>query len=159
MTDISLPEQHVCENLSPLLREHAVGDSLHDPDSYSDVLRSLEYFLSTLLREVHDEWQHESLDGIYPWWFRKTGDREAALLGLAILISDQTLTPLYVQLQLSPTWDRVAWIDLRLGERTKTGCRRVPYGDASVPRLVSHVSERYESLDWFYQVGYGERES
>jgi hypothetical protein len=122
-------------------------------------MASFEFFLPEVLREVHPEWQHESLDGLYPRWFRKTGAREADLLGLAIFISDQTLTPLYVQLQLSREFDRVSWIDLRLGEHTATGCRREPYGLAKVRGTMLHVAERFDSIDWFYHVGYGEREA
>ena len=159
MTDISIPEQRVCEGLGPLLRGHAAGDSLGDLPTCRDLMTSFEFFLPEVLREVHDEWRHESLDGVYPRWFRKTGDREAALLGLAIFISDQTLTPVYAELQLSPTFDRVAWVDLRLGEHTEKGCRREPYGHSKVQGSMLHVAERFDSIDWFYHVSYGERES
>ncbi len=153
VTDISVPEQKVCERLAPLLREHQVGDSL------GELMASFEFFLPEVLREVHEEWRYESLDGIYPSIFRKTGEREAELLGLAIFISDQALTPVHFRLQLSPTFDRVAWIDLRLGECTESGCRREPYGHAKVQSTMLHVSERLDSIEWFYHVGYGERDS
>jgi hypothetical protein len=119
-------------------------------------MTSFEYFLPEVLREVHDEWEYESLDGVYPRWFRNMGDREAELLGLAIFISDQTVTPVYVELQLSPTLDRVAWIDLRLGEHTETGCRREPYRGAKVNGSMLHIAERFDSIDWFYHVSYGD---
>jgi hypothetical protein len=159
VTHISLPEQRVCEGLGPLLRGHEIGDSLGELPTWRDLMTSFEYFLPEVLREVHDEWKYESLEGVYPRWFRKTDDREAALLGLAIFISDQTVTPVYVELQLSPTLDRVAWIDLRLGEHTETGCRREPYRGAKVNGSMLHVAERFDSIDWFYHVSYGERES
>ena len=158
MTDISIPEQRVCERLGPLLREHSVGDSLGDLVTQRDLMASFEFFLPEVLREVHDEWQGESLDGVYPRYFRKTGEREAELLGLAIFISDQTLTPIHFRLQLSPAFDRVSWIDLRLGEHTEDGCRREPYGHAKVQGTMLHVAERFDSIDWFYHVGYGERD-
>ena len=120
---------------------------------------SFEFFLPEVLSEAHEEWRYESLDGVYPRIFRKTGEREAELLGLVIFVADQTLTPVHFRLQLSPTFDRVAWIDLRLGERTETGCRREPYGHAKVQGTILHVAERFDSIDWFYHVGYGERES
>lgn len=159
MTDISVPEQRVCERLAPLLREHEVGDSLGDLGTARELMTSFEFFLPEVLREVHEEWRYESLDGIYPRVFRKTAEREAELLGLAIFISDQTLTPVHFRLHLSPTFDRVAWIDLRLGERSESGCRREPYGYAKVQGTMLHVSERLDSIEWFYHVGYGERAS
>jgi len=150
----------VCERLGPLLQEHAVGDFLGDLNSNQDLMASFEFFLPEILREVYCEWRGESLDGVYPRVFQKTGDREAELLGLAIFISDQTLTPIHFQLQLSPTYDRVTWLELRLGEHTKDGCcRREPYGHSKVQGTMLHVAERFDSIDWFYHAGYGERDA
>ncbi len=131
-----------------------MGDDLH-------LMSAFEYFLTEVLCGVHhSEWRHESLDGVYPHIFRKTGDREVELLGLAIFISDQTLTPVHFQLQLSPAYDQVTWIDLRLGERFKGGCRREPYASSKVwGKKMLQVAERFESIDWYYHVGYGERQS
>lgn len=159
MTNISAPEQIVCERLAPLLREHQIGDSLGNVLPSRELMSALEFYLPEILREVHQEWQYESLDGMYPKIFRKTGEREAELLGLANFISDQTLTPVHFRLQLSPTYDRVAWIDLRLGEHTESGCRREPYGLAKVQGSMLHVYERFDSIDWHYHVGFGERDS
>ncbi|WP_442484218.1 hypothetical protein [Aeoliella sp. SH292] len=159
MAEISIPEQRVCERLGPLLREHSVGESLGDQLTAGDLMVSFEWFLPEVLREVHAEWRGEALDGIYPRFFRKIGDREAELLGLAIFISDQTLTPIHFCIQLSPNFDFVSWIELRLGEHTGTGCRREPYGSSKAQGTMLHVAERFDSIDWFYHVGYGERDA
>lgn len=157
MAEVSIPEQRVCEGLGPLLRKHPVGESLGDLLTARALMSSFEFFLPEVLREVHTEWQDESLDGIYPRFFRKVGDREAELLGLAIFISDQTLTPVHFRLQLSRGFDQVTWIDLRLGEHTGSGCRREPYGRSKVQGTMLHVAERFDSIDWYYHVSYGER--
>ncbi len=159
LTEISVPEQRLCEHLAPLLRAHAVGDSIGDSTGEGYLFSSFEFFLPEILHEVHDEWRYESLDGVYPKVFRKTGVREIELIGLACFISDQTLTPLHVRLQLSPTYDRVSWVDLRLGERIGRGCRREPYRNSKTMGAMLHVAERLDSIDWFYHVGYGDRES
>lgn len=159
MPDISTPERRVCEYLTPILRELAVGESLGDASALRNLFTALEFFLPEVLREVHPEWQGESLDGVYAKIFRKTGDREIELIGLANFISDQTLTPLHLRLQLSAAHDRVSWIDCRLGEHTADGCRREPYGSSKVHGTMLHVVERLESIEWFYHVGYGERDS
>ncbi len=101
---------------------------------------------------------NDFLDGVYPREFCKTGEREVELVGLAIFISDQTLTPLYVQLQLSPQYDKVSWIDCRLGEHTESGLRREPYGLSKIQGTMLHVLERLESIDWYYHLAYGERQ-
>ena len=158
MREISIPEQRVCECLGPLLREHVIGESLGDLNTQHDLLASFEFFLPEVLREVHAEWKGESLDGVYPRLFRKVGDREMELVGIAIFISDQTLTPIWFGLQLSPQYDRVSWIDLRLREHWENGCRREPYSHGKVHGTMLHVLERLKSIDWFYHVGFGERD-
>ena len=159
LSEISISEQLVCERLATLLNGRAVGDSLGDQTTCGDILSAFEFFLPEVLRELHREWRGESLDGVYPTTFRKTGDREIELVGLALFISDQTLTPLHLHLQLSPTFDRVSWIEIRLGERTIHGCRREPYGGPKAFGTMRQVVERLDSIDWYYRVGYGERES
>ena len=120
LTDISIPERRVCERLGTLLQEHAVGDSLGDLFSARDLTASFEFFLPEVLREVYGEWRHESLDGVCPRIFRKIGDREAELLGLAIFISDQTLTPIHFQLQLSPRYTELPGLNCDWVSMSKT---------------------------------------
>lgn len=159
MTSISVPEQRVCELLAQLLPSHDVGDSIVPPSADGYNFSAVEFFLPCVLREIHAEWRHESLDGIYPALFRKTGDREIELIGLALFISDQTLTPLHLRLQLSQDFDCVSWIDLKLGERIDGGCRRRdPYGSATAFGTMLHVTNRLDSIDWYYHVGYGEHQ-
>jgi len=160
LTDISVPEQRICELLTPLLRSHDVGDAIITPADDGYVFSPFEFFLPGVLREIHAEWRHESLDGIYPATFRKTANREIELIGLALFISDQRLTPLHLCLQLSPHYDCVSWIDVKLGERIGSKCRRDPYGNSKAfGNMLLHVSNRLDSINWFYHVGYGEREN
>ena len=160
LTEISVPEQRVCERLAPLLVQHAVGDSLGDIKSQRDLMNSFEFFLAEIIRKSHPEWNHESLDGVYPKFFRKTAEREADLLGLALFISDQTLTPIHFQIQLSSKLNRVSWVDLRLGEHTVDGCLREPYARSKVQGDMLNIAQRFDSkIDWFYHVESGKRDS
>jgi hypothetical protein len=160
-SQIAIREERLCAKLARLLCEHAIGDSLGDEWSTRDLMAGFMFFLPDVLREAQQEWRFESLDGIYPRIFRKIGVRDAELVGLAIFISDQTLTPIHLQLQLAPEFDRIAWLDLRLGEQTPGGCLRVPYREYNEWKVAPllDVAKRYESIDWFYHVGYGERRS
>ena len=145
--------------LSPLLASYAVGDSIGPRPDGNYLFSSLEFFLPEVLRERHDEWLYESLDGLYTRIFHKTGEHEIELVGLTIFISDQTLTPIHLQLQLSPDHACVSWVDLRLGERIGDVCRREPYSRSQTTGTMFHVAERLDSIDWFYHVGYGERQT
>ena len=159
LSDISLAEQHVCERLGLLLQEKVVGDLLGDEVTERDLMASFEYFIPQVLREIHEEWRWESLDGVLPKYFRKTGEREAELLGLVIFISDQTIAPVHFRLQISPTFDCVSWLQLRLGERLADGCRREQYEEFNARSLMFHRVDHFESIEWFYHVSYGERET
>ncbi|GAB5405737.1 MAG: hypothetical protein Aurels2KO_39680 [Aureliella sp.] len=141
-----------------MLRSHSVGDSIAATTDEGSIFASLEFFLPGVLREIHAEWQHESLDGIYPAVFRKTGDREIELVGSALFISDQTLTPIHVRLQLSLDLGSVSWIDLKIGELKAGKCRREPYGSAEAHGAMLDVTNRLDSIDWYCHVGYGERQ-
>ena len=50
----------------------------------SRALEGLEFFLPAVLREVYPEWEWESLDGFYPLFARKAGEREVELWGFCI---------------------------------------------------------------------------
>jgi hypothetical protein len=101
-----------------------------------------------------------SLDGIYPVLARKTGEGEMELFGQCILISDQTLTPLHLRLQVGPTEDEVSWLECRLGERGERGMVRTPYEsqDRAFKRLYA-LEGKADAIDWVYKVTFGRRES
>ena len=142
--------------LAPILRSNVLSGLIVTPPGDDYIFSPFEFFLSSVLGEVHAEWRHECLDGIYPQLFRKTANREIELIGMALFISDQTLTPLHLHLQLSPGYDCVSWIDLRLGECIDGKCRRDPYDNS---KGIQYLVDRLDSIDWYYQVGYGERET
>ena len=133
--------------------------TLEDTEELRNALSALEWFLPGVLQEIHSEWKYESLDGIYPALARKIGDDEIEIIGLCCLISDQTLTPLHLLLQLDSTQDAVSWLECWLGENTGNGMRRVPYASANVHGTMLHILRRLDSIDWVYHVGYGARHS
>lgn len=155
--EASAAEQRVCEKLSELLPRFENG-ALPEHDQCSlGLFLGLERFISEVLCEVHQEWDHESLDGIDPSSFQKTGPRSVEVIGAAILITDQTLTALAVKLQISPDLDRVSWFDCRLGESEENGTmRRTPYERAGRNWGIANVLNRLDSIEWTYHVGYGE---
>ena len=121
---------------------------------FRDVLSGLERFLVEVFQEIHPEWHREGLDGILPELARKNGDNEIEIVGLCIVLSDQTLAPLHLRLQLDPTENSVSWLECRLGQAMGDPARRVPY-TTNHGRLP--VLARLDSVDWAYHVGYGER--
>lgn len=66
MSDISRAEQVLCESLALILRTHAVGDAIGRLPEGNYLLSSFKLFLPQVLREIHDNWRYESLDGVLP---------------------------------------------------------------------------------------------
>jgi hypothetical protein len=155
----SRAEESISRSLRAVLADLPDGAGIGDSEQFRQVLSGLEFFLAhQVLREIYPEWDHESLDGIMPMLARKTGVGEAEIFGLCILISDQTVTPLHVRLQVAASTDEVSWLECRLGERGKHGTVRLPYdsSNAMAKRLYA-LSGKHDQIDWVYKVSFGHR--
>ena len=153
----SVTEQQLAQELRAVLSCVSVGGSIDESESLRDALTSLEVYIPAVLREIHDEWRYESLDGFYSTVARKTRDYELELVGLCILISDQTLTPLHIRLEISPDEDEIVWLECKLGEAGRDGMVRIPYGSTRVGKLAN--ADRIKTIEWVYRVGFGEQSS
>jgi hypothetical protein len=139
--------------LRPVLSDVPRGARIQISDT-DELLISLEYFIPAILAEAHPEWDdNECLDGVIPLAAQKVAEDEAVIFGIGIIMSDQTLVPLYLHLQLETSSDTVSWVDCRLGEKA---AERLPYASLNV------VAERLrriepERIDWIYRVVSGEK--
>jgi hypothetical protein len=156
---VSRAEQSISRSLRTVLADLPDGASIGDSEQFWEVLSGLEFFLPhQVLSEIYPEWGHESLDGIMPLLARKTGAGEAEILGLCILISDQTVTPLHVRLQVAAFTDEVSWLECRLGERGKHGMVRTAYESSSaVAKRLYALDGKVNLIDWVYKVTFGHR--
>jgi hypothetical protein len=144
--------------LRAILAGIPTGATIGDSPEFRHALTGLEWFLPGVLAEIHPEWTGESLDGIFAHVSHKTGEGEAEIFGLCCLMSDQTLTPIHIHLQLSPTTDEVSWLELRLGEKGKTGMVRSPYpASGSLHNRLYGLSRRVKTIEWAYKVTFGHR--
>jgi hypothetical protein len=167
---VSESETRASRALRAMLADLSDGASLaeSEPEQLRRFLSGLECFLSEVLAEVHSEWRDqktrsgEALDGILPLAVRKTGKREAELLGVCYLLTDNAratvVVPLHVGLQISPTDDRIMWLECRLGERAHHGMVRIRYNDINVvPKHLYLLDGHLDRINWFYHVAYGQR--
>jgi hypothetical protein len=159
---VSRAEENVAKGLRAILSDRRVGADILDEyeyrDEFRDFLIGLEFFIPEALRGIHAEWDEESLDGILPNFGQKTAELEVELFGLCILISDQTLTPIHVQLQISDSTDEVSWLECELGEVSDQGMMRTPYRSrAAATARISALGNSPDRIDWIYKVGFGKR--
>jgi hypothetical protein len=155
---VSKAEEIASQRLRVILAEVPAGETIRDSPQFREALSGLEWFLPTVLAEIHPEWTCESLDGIYPHFAHKTGEAEADILGLCCLMSDQTVTPIHVRLQISSTADEVSWLELKLGEKGRGGMVRTPYScSPSLDKRLHALSRRAGTMEWVYKVTFGGR--
>jgi len=152
-------EENIVRALRSVLDPLPSGAAIEASGEFQKVLDGLEYFIPELLRELHQQWEHESLDGILPFVARKAGPREAEIIGVCILISDQTTTPIHVQIQAKSEGVELSWMECRLGESRSGEMVRTPYAAASSAKLLADVVDSIDTIKWSYAVGFGEREA
>lgn len=156
----SRAEQSVSRSFRTILAALPNGASFANAEQLQDALDGLDFFVPQVLRKKHPEWDRESLDGFFPLMARKCGEREAEIFGLCILITDQTLTPIHLYLQLSPSTDEVSWLECKLGEKGEHGMTRTPWPSSSaIDQLLHALAGRSDRIDWVYKVMFGHRRS
>lgn len=155
---ISIAEQRLSRSLRIAIADIPVGESVPETDAYREVLEALEYFIPTVIEERHREWKFEALDAVLPVEARKTGEGEIKLIGICILISDQTLAPLQLQLQVADFTDEISRLECKLGERGRDGIARKPYTDLHrLAKQLYRLDGTPNVIDWVYHLTFGER--
>lgn len=114
------------------------------------LLSGLEVLLSALLRRKFDAREWESLDGILPARIR-TSPTGLDIVGLAVLISDQSTTPIHVELK-----SEAGTIALfgQLGEpgSGELGLARVPYRGDGMFKEMQRAARRDPNDHWVHEV-------
>ena len=140
--------------LTNVLKEVPVGSHFHVLPS-ALLCHCLERFLPRRLSERYPAWEKESLDGIFVARAVKTGPRMAELVGTCILITDQTVTPFIVELEVSEPNGPVTVQRLKLGEPGSgpLGISGPVANSKDAERLLASVVERMNDIDWSYVLG------
>jgi hypothetical protein len=150
-------ESNVCKRLRALLASLPIQAMIEESEDLTMVLVSLGWLVAEVMLEVHPEWKYENLDDIYPELSQKIGENEIEIIGLCNLMSDQSLTPLHLGLQIDPKEDTVSWLECWLGEATAEGMLRVPYDANIIIASQLNVLKRLDFIEWVYHVQFGER--
>jgi hypothetical protein len=153
---VSKAEQSISRSLRAVLSELPIGATIPDSEQYRKFLTALQYFIPEVLGEIHREWMFQGLDDVVPIEARKTGEGEAEIFGVCCFVSDQTLTPLHVHLQMAVPGDEISWLECRLGEREQEGMVRKPYRFLNeMIKRVRRLDGRVDLIDWVYKVTCG----
>jgi hypothetical protein len=152
------PESLLSRSLREVLEGLPVGADIPASDRFREALLAMTYFVPVVLGEIHSEWRFLGLDGIEPVVARKTDVGEAEVFGVCCFVSDQSITPLDVHLQIASASDDVAWLECGLGEQTPTGMLREPYRNLkSMANRLRRLYAKNEQISWVYHVTFGLR--
>tara|TARA_R100001132_G_scaffold26877_1_gene29777 strand:- start:2508 stop:2912 length:405 start_codon:yes stop_codon:yes gene_type:complete len=132
-----------------------VGASFEETEDFRQLMGALDYFIPEVLAELYPEWKSDTLDDVIPLVAERTGEREAVFFGMSWLIRDQSVVPMYLQLQIDPAIDRINWLECRIGERGPQGMLRRP--GSSFDKQLYRLQGREDQIDWAYRVTYGEK--
>ena len=146
-------EQHLARDLRAVLLDTEIGDCVLESEGFRAAVRSLEYFIPAVLREIHPEWRHESLDGVSPANATQTAIHEIEIVGTCIIISDQALVPIHTCFRVSAAKDVLESMQCKLGELVGGKMKRIRYGDNHIYRI--QTASRKETIQWAYHIGFG----
>src|SRR5271155_4815754 len=107
-------ERLAARQLADLVEQGVVGESV-PVSSSSDICDTLELLIPQVLRAEHPEWERESIDGFSFSLAERRGIASAEFAGTCILISDQTVTPFRLELNVADD-GRLRPSVIRLGE-------------------------------------------
>ena len=144
----SKSEAIVARELRSVLAPLTTGEPIEQSERLVKLECALEYFLPEELG-----WRYESSDAFRFVVARKVAPDEAEFVGLALLISDQTWTPIHLGLRLSADSDRVASLDCRVGEPGDGagGLVRIPYGSGLADKVLHRLPDRVGAIDWVHR--------
>ena len=140
-------ESLVSVRLRAVLAVLGDGASIPASSAFQELQDALESWVPALLG-----WRHESIDAFRFASARRLSDLTAEFLGLCLLISDQTWTPLHLRVTLAPSSDSVASVQCGLGEPGigASGLLRVPYASKEADTLLASLPSRVHELPWVF---------
>ena len=143
--------QAVSDQLNVVLQLELPASELLVSQECRQLLSRLEVLLSVLLRRGFDAWEWESLDGILPARIR-TSPTGLDIVGLTVLISDQSTTPIHVELT-SESGTVVVFGQLGEPGQGELGLARVPYRGDGMLEEMERAARRVATDHWVYEVG------
>jgi hypothetical protein len=141
------------DSLRTLLAADVPPDDLPQSAELIDLRVRLESLTTMLLREKYLDWDRDGLDDILLAQVQRTGIDSVEVLGLALLIEDESIVPIQFELRLE---DGDLALICRLGEPGAEGGMKRPRlrTNEMFPRL-QWAAGRSASDAWAYEVRLG----
>jgi hypothetical protein len=122
-------------------------------DPASKLASAIELYFPSVLRHYYAEWQRESLDGVFVLEGNVQSKSKVHIAGVAIVISDQCLTPFDADFELTHGEPFVSG-QLRIGE-SGAGRLKISGPTCNSPegnRYKDQLLSRLKAINWVYDV-------
>ena len=146
-------EKSLSKLIGLIIKKLESGEDIYDSEELREVLGFLEYFISLELREKYDEWEYESLDGIYVGQITMTGKNQISIIGMCVLISDQSFIPIYINTKISDSSNEIEWMNCKLAEYGENGIIKIPYNSNRWNKQMYALD--VNKINWHYSISYG----
>jgi hypothetical protein len=159
-SDRLTPERRISRALRFALERIGNGAGFLDASEHRGLLLGLEFFIPATLSNKYPYWNHESLDGFFLSKAEKVDAETAQLVGVCILISDQTVTPFEAKLKVSSLEEKIDWMECRVGQRSKGNgdMERTPHSRWRHNPLIGMENSK-EPIDWVYTIALDPRDN
>ena len=118
-----------------------------------EAMNTLEVIVSLLLKEQFDTWRYEALDGILLTVAQRRDADTAFFGGDCILITDQTVSPIEVEVTLGGGGAGLVRVCCRVGEKQDGKLMRHSYDKEHRYRtLIWQERDPHHELEWMYFV-------
>ncbi len=142
-------ESVVTARLRAVLADLGEGADIPASSAFQELQDALESWVPSLFG-----WRYESIDAFRFASARKVTDLSAEFLGLCLLISDQTWTPLHLRVTLARSAASFASVQCSLGGpgTGAKGLLRVPFTSKKADSLLASLPSMAGEIPWVFAI-------
>ncbi len=145
-------ETYTCKVLRTILSNLTTGSNIPESNEMQEVFSGLERIIPEIFKDDYEFWKYESLDGIFLREAIKSNEFEVILTGMCLLITDQTLTPIYLDMKIGEEINKFEWIYCKLGEIENDNLVRIPYESSKWKKLLYEFE--ISTMNWAFEIEY-----
>jgi hypothetical protein len=150
---VSRAEAATASQIRTITDRTTTPTDLSSAPALRELLPAIQFFLPEVLGNDHAFWRHEGLDAIFPLRAESPASGRVDIYGLALLIGDQSLTPVYTELVHSSDGEGVSWVQCKMGERDASDTRpliRAPYTAHTTSTALRQLRDRMHPIRWAF---------
>lgn len=146
----SKAEIFTCKLIRDATKHLDIGNAISESNNLQNILSGLERLIPSFLSQEYEFWKHESLDGIFPLKVLKTDINELYLIGMCVLISDQTMIPVCLKIKTEINSDTINTFICKVGENVNNNLFKFTYSSNEWEKKLYTLNEN--TVKWYYEI-------